>query len=95
MDDVDRYIIVFFKIPIWWRPRVIRELLVELLRTKFNLEFKQHPFIKNNCFLFNNEMMITVNGNMIDVLLRGEDKAKAVKKDYLSRLFYGELRSKK
>lgn len=86
--------VLFFKIWIWWRPRVVRELLMELLCAKYNLELIKHPHTRYNCTLISDDMMIWVRGNMIDVVFLNKE-SKEAKKDYLYHLFYKIGRRKK
>ena len=78
--------ILFYKIPIWWRPRVILELLLELLCIKFNLELKKDPRTKHGYSLNNDKMVIFIRGKFVDVLL--DTETYEAKEKYFNRLFY-------
>lgn len=79
--------ILFYKIRKKWRPWVVRELLIELLCTKFNLELVEN---KNKheriCCLRSENMLIIIRKNILDVLVKTE--LKQASKEYLDHLFY-------
>jgi hypothetical protein len=76
--------LLFFKIRKKWRSRAVRELLIELLCTKFNLELVESKRTKTS-ILCSDNMMIFIRGKIVDVM--PIEELQQADKEYLNHLF--------